>query len=158
MNIAVNPIRSSNSSDVAIIGAGPYGLAAAAHMRDAKVSVRVFGDALSFWRGNMPAGMMLRSPWIATHIADPHNQYRLDDYFREASLTREALLPVEKFIDYGVWFQKRVAPDLDTRPVMRVETIDGGFRLVLEDGDSFFAKRVVMATGLLNHEFRPAEF
>jgi FAD-dependent urate hydroxylase len=102
--------------------------------------------------------MMLRSPWVATHIADPHNQYRLDDYFREAGLTREALLPVEKFVDYGVWFQTRVAPDLDTRPVMRVETIDGGFRLVLEDGDSFFAKRVVMATGLLNHEFRPAEF
>jgi hypothetical protein len=29
---------------------------------------------------------------------------------------------------------------------------------VLEDGDTFFAQRVVMATGLLGHEVRPAQF
>ena len=29
---------------------------------------------------------------------------------------------------------------------------------MLEDGDTFFAQRVVMATGLLGHEFRPAQF
>ena len=68
------------------------------------------------------------------------------------------LLPVENFIDYGLWFQQHVAPDLDTRAVTRVEALDGGFRLVLEDGDTFFAQRVVMATGLLGHEFRPAQF
>jgi len=35
---------------------------------------------------------------------------------------------------------------------------DGGFRIVLEDGENIFARRVVMATGLLHHEYRPAEF
>src|SRR5579863_8922008 len=103
MNIVIN--RPDNSCDVAIIGAGPYGLAAAAHLRALDASVRVFGDAMSFWRSNMPAGMKLRSPWIATHIAEPRGRYRLDDYFGEEGLPRPELLPVENFIDYGMWFR-----------------------------------------------------
>jgi hypothetical protein len=65
---------------------------------------------------------------------------------------------VENFVGYGKWFAGRVAPDLDTRSVRRVEARDGGFRLVLEDGDTFFAQRVVMAAGLLGHEYRPTQF
>ncbi len=37
---AINPI--------VIIGAGPYGLAAAAHLRAAGVGVHVFGEAMAF--------------------------------------------------------------------------------------------------------------
>ena len=158
MNMTVKTIHSNNKCDVAIIGAGPYGLAVAAHLRAANVSIRVFGEAMSFWRRNMPEGMKLRSPRVATHIADPLHRYRLDDYFAEAGLSLPGRLPVENFIDYGRWFQERVAPDLDARAVSQVVALDGGFRLVLDDGESFFAKRVVMATGLLNHEHRPAEF
>ncbi len=158
MNIAVDPALSCDTCAVAIIGAGPYGLAAAAHLRTANVPIRIFGEAMSFWRTNMPSGMKLRSPWVGTHIADPAQRYRLDDYYRQVGMAVPKLLPVENFIDYGLWFQERVAPDLDSRAVTRVEAVDGGFRLVLEDGDSFFATRVVMATGLRGHEFRPAQF
>ena len=158
MNIAVGSVHSGDTCDVAIIGAGPYGLAVAAHLRAADVPIRVFGEPMSFWRRNMPAGMKLRSPWIATHIADPRNRHLLDDYFREAGLPIPDLLPVENFIDYGTWFQERVAPDLDSRAVVQVTASDGGFRIALADGESFFAKRVVMATGLLDHEHRPEQF
>jgi FAD-dependent urate hydroxylase len=158
MNIAVNPVHSRDALAVAIVGAGPYGLAAAAHMRAANVPIRIFGDALSFWRGNMPAGMKLRSPWAGTHIAEPRGRFLLDDYYRQAGMKVSKLLPVKNFIDYGLWFQRHVAPDLDTRAVTRVEALDTGFRLVLEDGDTFFARRVLMATGLLGHEYRPAQF
>jgi hypothetical protein len=158
MNMAVNTLRSGNKCDVAIIGAGPYGLAVAAHLRAVNVSIRVFGEVMSFWRRNMPDGMKLRSPWIATHIADPLHRFRLEDYLANARLPPPGGLPVENFIDYGIWFQERVAPDLDSRAVSQVVALDGGFRLVLDDGESFFAKRVVMATGLLNHEYRPAQF
>ena len=158
MNVAVSIVRPGEKCDVAIIGAGPYGLAVAAHLRAANVSIRMFGEAMSFWRRNMPEGMKLRSPWIATHIADPRDRYRLDDYFAETGLPLPDQLPVDNFIDYGAWFQQRVAPDLDTRTVRRLEARDAGFHLVLGDGESFFAKRVVMATGLLNHEHRPAQF
>ena len=158
MNIAVSPLLSSDSCEVAIVGAGPYGLAVAAHLRAANLPIRVFGKAMSFWRNNMPAGMLLRSPWIATHIAEPGGRYLLDDYYRKSGMDVPKLLPVKNFIDYGVWFQQQVAPDLDTRTVIRVEQLDRGFRLVLEDRTSFFARRVVMATGLLGHEYRPEHF
>lgn len=160
MNMAVNPalspILSRDTCEVAIVGAGPYGLATAAHLRAANVPIRIFGEAVSFWRNHMPAGMKLRSPWIATHIATPNNRYSLDDYYQQAGMDVPKLLPVENFIDYGTWFKDCVAPDLDTRAVTRVEALDGGFRLMLDDGEAFFAKRVVMATGLLGHEYRPA--
>lgn len=158
MNIAVNPLRLRDRCDVAIIGAGPYGLAVAAHLRAANVSFRIFGDPLSFWRNNMPHGMKLRSPWIATHIAEPRGRYRLDDYFAEAALDIPKMLPLEQFIDYGRWFQRHVAPDLDSRVVARIEACDDGFNLGLADGDMLAARRVVMATGLLGHEYRPPEF
>jgi hypothetical protein len=32
------------------VAAGPYGLAATAHLRRAGVDVRIFGDPMSFWR------------------------------------------------------------------------------------------------------------
>jgi cation diffusion facilitator CzcD-associated flavoprotein CzcO len=158
MNMAAPSVYSGNNADVAIIGAGPYGLATAAHLRAANVPFRIFGDALSFWRGNMPVGMKLRSPWVATHIADPGNRHTLDVYYQQAGMEVPKLLPVENFVGYGEWFAKRNAPDLDTRSVRRVEPRDGGFRLVLEDGDTFFAQRVVVAMGLLGHEYRPAQF
>ena len=69
----------------------------------------------------MPLGMKLRSPWAATHIADPRGQHTLDDYHRQAGIAVPKLLPVEDFIDYGIWFQRQVAPDLDTRAVTRVD-------------------------------------
>ena len=56
---------------VAIIGAGPYGLSAAAYLRAAGVEARVFGHPMAFWDTQMPAGMHLRSNWAASHIADP---------------------------------------------------------------------------------------
>ncbi|HEY1474666.1 MAG TPA: NAD(P)/FAD-dependent oxidoreductase [Pseudolabrys sp.] len=158
MNIAVNPIQSDNRSAVAIIGAGPYGLAVAAHLRAANIPIRIFGEPLSFWRANMPVGMKLRSPWTGTHIADPRGRLTLDDYYRQAGMEVPKLLPVENFIDYGLWFQQQAAPDLDTRAIVRVEALDGGFRLVLEDGETCITRRVVMATGLLGHEVRPPQF
>ena len=56
----------SNSCDTIVIGAGPFGLAAAAHLKAQGVATRVFGEPMSFWRQNMPKGMKLRSPWGAT--------------------------------------------------------------------------------------------
>jgi hypothetical protein len=158
MNIAVTPLSSRDRCDVAIIGAGPYGLAVAAHLRAANVAIRVFGQPLSFWRNHMPKGMLLRSPWVATHIGEPHGHLTLDEYYRESGMEVPKLLPVENFVGYGIWFQKHMAPDIDRRIVTRVEPLDGGFGLVLDSGDAFFAERVVMAQGLLGHEYRPAQF
>ena len=145
--------------EVAVVGAGPYGLAVAAHLTAAKISVRVFGDPMSFWRDNMPTGMKLRSPWHATHIADPHRTFSLDAFFDRRGIDPlPDQLPLEQFVRYGEWFARQAVPDLDARKVMRVDDASKGFRLLLEDEDVVHARRVVIATGLANQEFRPLPF
>src|SRR6185369_8878581 len=46
---------------LAIIGAGPFGLAQAAWAADAGVDYAIIGHPMEFWRDHMPAGMLLRS-------------------------------------------------------------------------------------------------
>lgn len=45
----------STVPEVAIIGAGPYGLSAAAHLRAAGVKATIFGHTMGFWERQMPA-------------------------------------------------------------------------------------------------------
>ncbi len=55
--------------DVAILGAGPYGLGAGARLRQVPgLAVQVFGEPMEFWHCHMPEGMLLRSPWAASYI------------------------------------------------------------------------------------------
>jgi FAD-dependent urate hydroxylase len=148
----------SNDCEVIVIGAGPYGLAVAAHLKENKVAAQVFGDPMSFWRRHMPKGMKLRSPWRATDIADPHGALSLDAYASRRGLERRGPIKLESFINYGVWFQGCAVPDIDRRMVERVESSGGGFRVVTADGDAVFADRVVVATGLAHQQSRPAAF
>ena len=143
---------------VAIIGAGPYGLAAAAHLRAAGLDTRVFGDPMAFWRKQMPAGMLLRSGWEACFISDPTGALGLDRFKAERGLKFSYPVPLESFVDYGRWFQQKAVPDLDQRMVERLQPEGGAFRLLLEDGTIVRARRVVVATGIAPFAWRPHQF
>jgi cation diffusion facilitator CzcD-associated flavoprotein CzcO len=147
----------ANSCEVAVVGAGPYGLSVAAHLAQAGVSTAVFGDPMAFWREQMPNGMVLRSPWRASHISDPQSSLSLDAYAAAHGLDGKTL-PVEQFVAYGEWFQRHAVPDVDRRSVQSIAPAGGGFRLTLADGEVVTASRVVVATGLRNQEFRPPLF
>ena len=67
----------------------------AAHLRAANVATQVFGEPMGFWRRNMPKGMKLRSPWRASHIADPANKYSLDVYTAEKGLRQTENFPLD---------------------------------------------------------------
>jgi len=145
--------------DLAIVGAGPYGLAAAAHLRAADgFDVRIFGDPMSFWRQQMPAGMLLRSPWDASHIADPDDVLTLDRYELATGARIERPIPLDVFIRYGVWFQQQVATDVDRRTVAAVEPWRGRFLLRLDDGEVVEARRLVVAAGIAPFAWKPSEF
>src|SRR5437899_7071977 len=76
------------SIDCTIVGAGPYGLSAAAHLRAANgLEVQVFGETMAFWERYMPMGMLLRSPWEGSHIADP-NRVRSEEHTSELQSLR----------------------------------------------------------------------
>jgi len=60
--------------DAAVIGAGPYGLATAAHLDARGVTTQVFGRPMSSWLERMPRGMFLKSEGFASSIGDPGDE------------------------------------------------------------------------------------
>lgn len=131
-----------------MIGAGPYGLSAAAHLKAAGVDVRVFGKPMEFWADKMPAGMLLRSPRIASNISDPSDSHTLDAFEAANGLAPAAPVPLETFVNYGQWFQRQLISNLDQREVAAVELAGNGFRILLNDETSFQSKRLVVAAGI----------
>jgi Predicted flavoprotein involved in K+ transport len=145
--------------DVAIIGAGPYGLSAAAHLRAIKgLDVHVFGHPMSFWKHHMPAGMWLRSPWACSHISDPDQALTLAAFQTATSNPFSSPIPLNCFVDYGLWYQRQVVPDLDQRKITRVSFQENCFSLVTETGDTLLAHRLVVAAGIATFASRPPEF
>lgn len=145
--------------DVAIIGAGPYGLSAARHLRTIKgLDVHVFGEPMSFWERHMPVGMILRSNWTATQIADPHRSLTLEAFRTISGNHLSHPVPLDRFIQYGQWYQRQAIPDLHKRQICKVETNSRGFRLTASDGGTIHARYVVIAAGIGSFAKRPEVF
>jgi NADPH-dependent 2,4-dienoyl-CoA reductase/sulfur reductase-like enzyme len=141
-----------------VVGAGPYGLATAAHLIAAGVPVRAFGEPMESWDKHMPEGMLLRSRWQASHIASPGRDLTLDHFYEERGLERTSPIPVGRFVEYGQWFQERAVPQLERRRVKRISPAEQGFTVELEDGEEFPASRVVVAGGIVPFAWMPPEF
>jgi cation diffusion facilitator CzcD-associated flavoprotein CzcO len=145
--------------DVTILGAGPYGLAAAAHLRRIKgLEIRVFGVPMEFWSSHMPEGMLLRSPWGASHISDPQTALTMDAFNTRLESPISTPIPLDRFVEYGLWFQRQAVPDIDHRKIARVEKSTNGFRLTLIDGEQFNSRRVVIAAGIGSFARWPKQF
>jgi lysine/ornithine N-monooxygenase len=144
--------------DVAIVGAGPYGLSGAAYLMAKGLGVGVFGEPMSFWRDHMPAGMFLRSNWAASHISDPHNRLTLDHFKADSGARFFQPIPLEHFVAYGNWYRQKAVPELHRRQVSGLEKGEAGFRLTLDGGDIVTSRRVVIATGISPFPWMPKEF
>ena len=151
-------IPASADYDIAVIGAGPYGLSAGAHLKARGLRVRVFGEPMEFWSDKMPAGMLLRSPREASNISDPARAFTLEAYETASGIQPAAPLPLETFVDYGLWFRQQLDSDLDRRTVVRVDRDGASFRLALQDGEVIRASKVVVAAGIGSFQRKPAEF
>lgn len=148
-----------SNCDVTVLGAGPYGLSAAAHLRTIKgLEVRIFGDPMSFWEQNMPQGMLLRSNWTATQIAHPDNSLTLEAYQAVSGNHLTQPVPLDRFIQYGQWYQRQAVPDLDRRKIKRIELSTKAFRVTLSDDETFLSDRVVVAAGIGSFAWSPSIF
>jgi cation diffusion facilitator CzcD-associated flavoprotein CzcO len=149
-----------------VIGAGPYGLAVAAHLRGRDVPVRVFGDPMASWRDQMPPGMFLKSTPDASSVSAPAPGYTLADYCRQAGrepLGRDEPVPIDLFIRYGQWFQHELVPDVEPNRVTDVRRLNGqgegveGLAVTLDTGEEIRTGVVVVASGLSNFPYVPPE-
>jgi thioredoxin reductase len=147
-----------NYSDVAIVGAGPYGLSLAAYLRARGVSIRVFGEPMMGWRGHMPTGMLLKSEGFASNLYDPQSSMTLRRYCDERGLPYQDIglpVPLAIFVAYGLAFQQEFVPDLDPSRVDAITNVVDGFQLTTAKRETFFAHRLVVAAGISHFAWLP---
>jgi thioredoxin reductase len=144
--------------DIAIIGAGPYGLSLAAHLRDSRRSVRIFGSPMHSWSNHMPQGMHLKSEGFASGLYDPQSQFPLEAYCAERAIPYADIgvpVPIETFIAYGLEFQRRYVPELENVQVTSLTQSAGHFELTTAAGEIVHARQVVVAAGIVNFAYLP---
>ena len=145
----------SRDTDVAIVGAGPYGLSLAAHLRVRGVAFRIFGDPMRFWR-DMPPGVNLKSLAFATGIYAPERGHTFPEWCRRQGLEDFEPCTMQSFAAYGCEMQQRFVPDLEPVLVTNISRRDGGFEATLGSGERFHSRRVVCCTGLSGLAHTPA--
>jgi len=147
-------------TDVAIVGAGPYGLSVAAHLRRAGVSVRQFGLPMHLWRTKMPHGMYLKSQGFASNLSDPDAEFTLSTFCRATGRPYADYglpVPLEDFVAYGAWFQASQGLDVEEVLVTGLAAAGGGYELTLSDGSTAWAGQVVLAIGVEHFGYLPAQ-
>ncbi len=145
----------SSDVDVAIVGAGPYGLSLATHLTARGVEHRIFGTPMETW-SRMPPGMCLKSLGFATNIFTPDGEPTLPAYCEERGLEGYEPIEIATFEQYGSFVQETRVPYLEQIDVTGLRRSGDRFELALETGETFRARRVVLGIGLRYFAHLPA--
>jgi lysine/ornithine N-monooxygenase len=149
-------VRVADRLDVAIIGAGPYGLSVAAHLKGHRATT--FGEPMETWRTRMPHDMLLRSDWKETSLSAPDGMGTIDRWAREAGEEREEPIPLQKFLRYADWFRRTFAPEGNPAEIVSLERAARGYRLTTAAGEEIDAASVVVAVGTIPFAHAPPPF
>ncbi len=148
--------RMPDRLDVAVVGAGPFGLSVAAHLPQRKV--RVFGEPMQTWRTRMPPDMLLRSDWEETSLSAPADRGAIDVWARATGEQRQEPIPLQLFLRYADWFRQTFVRESDPAEVVDVERGGGVLRVTTSAGDEVDAARVVIAVGVTPFPYAPPPF
>jgi FAD-dependent urate hydroxylase len=147
-------------TDIVIVGAGPYGLSIAAHLRAAKQPFEIFGTALESWRTFMPEGMILKSERFASNLWDPARRFTLKRYSEIHRVPYQAVgspLSLQLFLQYADWFRQQAVGEIHGAKVVQLASRAGGFELTFADGSRLTSRRVVLATGHMAFRTLPSQ-
>lgn len=148
----------AKTTDVLIIGAGPFGICLAAHVQQLGLEYLMVGKPMEFWKKNMPAGMYLRSAcdW---HL-DVSGVYTIERYLEEQGLKPADVEPLslDFYLAYVQWFLEQTQLKNLPEYVQQLSRDEGGdFIARLEDGTQIRAKQVAMAIGFKYFVNLPAD-
>jgi len=138
------------TTNLLIIGAGPFGLALAAWAQQEGVDYAIVGTPMEFWRRHMPEKMALRSD--ADWHLDPFNVHTIDRFFAETGRTRQGETPfsLTTYLAYVGWFQRQSSIQPIEARVVQLEppTAPGRtFRARVDTDETIDALHVVVAVG-----------
>jgi cation diffusion facilitator CzcD-associated flavoprotein CzcO len=147
---------SRKKTELLIVGAGPYGLAAAARARALGIDAVTVGKPFSFWKEHMPKGMYLRSGYD-WHL-DPQNEATFSRFISDQKLLASLPIPLERFLQYGDWFQGQSGIVVDDQRVVRISRSNHQeFITEFESGDSISSRTVLCAPGFWPFRHLPPE-
>jgi hypothetical protein len=109
---------------------------------------------MEFWKAYMPEGMFLRSPWSASNLSDPAKKLTIDDFASTQPSGVPVPIPLDTFVNYGLWFQQQALPELHHQKIKMVERDGSAFRVTSADGLSWASRRVIIAAGLTSFSKR----
>ena len=149
------------TSDVLVIGAGPFGLSISTHLRHRGVEHTIVGRPMDTWRAHMPLGMFLKSEPYGSAISAATRGYDVATYARlhgfDDYVDRVGPLSLERFLGYADWFTHQLVPDVRDLTVTNVTPQDDGFKVEFAEEAPAFARQVIVATGLLPYTHIPGE-
>lgn len=147
--------------DTTIIGAGPYGLSIAAHLRAKGHEYRIYGRPMESWRKFMPEGMILKSEPFASNLWDPDRRFTFERYCRAQRIPYEPVgepLTLDLFLKYAEWFRQSTREEPTDATVTTIRRkAGGGFKLEFANGEQLDSRRVVLATGHIAYRAMPPE-
>jgi FAD-dependent urate hydroxylase len=156
----LGPRANSPDTDVAIIGAGPFGLSISAHLDRRRVPHEIFGETMDTWCRHMPERMHLKSEGFASNLSDPLGECTLGRFCTENNIEyADVGIPIrlDTFERYGRCFQQRFVPGLREELVDSVSRGSQGFDVRLSTQETLRARSVVVATGMQGYSYLPPE-
>ena len=152
-------MSASPDTDVLVIGAGPFGLAAAVHLQRRGVDVMVIGKAMEFWKRHMPAGMFLRSG-VDWHL-DSANEWTNERFLESTGRTADEVqpFPLDVYLEYVDWFSRRGSVEVHHGELVKLDWDDArkAFIATLSSRHVVSARRVVVAIGFANFANVPGD-
>jgi thioredoxin reductase len=122
------------------------------------VSFRIFGRPMTTWSERMPKNMTLKSDGFASNLSSPAPESTLKAWSARNNLAyadQGLPVPLDTFLRYAHWFQKRYVPNVEELDVTSVEAHGDGYAVTLESGETLRARSVVLAVGITWFEHMP---
>ena len=139
--------QEETSTDLLIVGAGPFGLALAAYAQEHDIRHQVVGVGMGFWRDNMPEGMLLRS--TCDWSLDPLDIHTIHAFLAKGGKRCSDVEPLSRglYLDYAAWFQQEKAITATETTVHALIQEGSDLVAITRDGRRIRSRSVVLAIG-----------
>ncbi|SFT05353.1 NAD(P)-binding domain-containing protein [Paenibacillus sp. BC26] len=141
--------------DLAIIGAGPYGISLAAHAKAAGLSYALLGQPMHFWKEQMPQTMFIRTNPLYISLSDSEDRWTIARFCEETGTPLVSPFPRPAFVEYAFWFAHRAGIAFTSDLAAEITRSSHAFDIVTRTGSHLSAARIIVATGLQHFSYVP---